>query len=145
MRRELLRTASAVVAGLVSRGEDWQWSSAFGMSEGQASRPVPPKWTVLSLDREDQPDRMSGSPSQPPILQLRGLPVILRGPFLVAHVLPRNRTVPVGVCIIRAQTNGVGELHYRVGETLQAQVHVTPPVVRRGALRIQFDGPVERP
>jgi hypothetical protein len=28
-----------VVAGLVSRGEDWRWSSAFGMAEGQARRP----------------------------------------------------------------------------------------------------------
>jgi putative transposase len=32
-----------VVAGLVSRGEDWKWSSAFDMVEGQARRPVPPK------------------------------------------------------------------------------------------------------
>ena len=32
-----------VVAGLVSRAEDWPWSSAFGMAEGQARRPVPPK------------------------------------------------------------------------------------------------------
>jgi putative transposase len=31
-----------VAAGLVSRGEDWRWSSAFGL-EGQARRPVPPK------------------------------------------------------------------------------------------------------
>jgi hypothetical protein len=28
-----------VVAGLVSRGEDWRWSSAFGMAQGQARRP----------------------------------------------------------------------------------------------------------
>jgi REP element-mobilizing transposase RayT len=32
-----------VVAGLVSRGEDWRWSSAFGMAEGPARRPVPPE------------------------------------------------------------------------------------------------------
>ena len=32
-----------VVAGRVSRGEDWRWSSAFGMAQGQARRPVPPK------------------------------------------------------------------------------------------------------
>ena len=32
-----------VAAGLVSRGENWRWSSAFGMAGGQARRPVPLK------------------------------------------------------------------------------------------------------
>ena len=30
-----------VAAGLVERVEDWRWSSAFGIAERQARRPVP--------------------------------------------------------------------------------------------------------
>ena len=58
---------------------------------------------------------------------------------------PRNRTVVIGVGIVGAQTNGVGKIDGRIGETLHPQVYVTSRVIRRGALRIQFDSPVEGP